>query len=132
MTLRETIRKQLGELVEAGTWVAQPSRIPGVPTFRWTREEVTPAYAREGYGSLPPQWPGETYDRHIFLTFVSQNGPIVMRVCSCPWVRAQDSTPPLWLVGAILADPELAFDTARQLEMRHARRGGRSGDGVRR
>jgi hypothetical protein len=123
---------QLQELVEAGTWVKQASQIPGVPTFRWTSEEVTPDYAREGYKSLPPQWPGETYDRHIFLTLVSQGGSWIMRVCSCPWVRASDSTPPLWLVGAILADPELAFDTARQIEMRHARRGGRSGDGVRR
>lgn len=123
MTLRQRILAQLKELVAAGTWTAQASQIPGVPTFRWTREEVTPAYAREGYGNLPPQWPGETYDRHIFLTLVSQSGPIVMRVCSCPWVRAQDTTPPLWLVGAILADPELAFDTARQIEMRKARKG---------
>lgn len=120
MTLRQTILKQLTELVEAGTWRAQASQIPGVPTFRWTREETTPAYAREGYGSLPPQWSGETYDRHIFLTFVGKS--IIMRVCTCPWVRAQDTTPPLWLVGAILADPELAFDTARQIEMRAARR----------
>lgn len=120
MTLRQTIAKQLLELAEAGTWIKQASQIPGVPTFRWTREEVTPAYAREGYGSLPPQWPGETYDRHIFLTLVGSS--IVMRVCSCPWVRAQDTAPPLWLVGAILADPELAFDTARQIEMKTARR----------
>jgi hypothetical protein len=129
MTLRQVITKQLQELTEAGTWVKQPSQIPGVPTFRWTREEVTPSWARQG---SRPSWPGETYDRHIFLTLVSRSGPVVMRVCACPWVRAQDSTPPLWLVGAILADPELAFDTARQTEMRHARRGGRSGDGVRR
>lgn len=120
MTLRQTILKQLTELVEAGTWRAQASKIPGVPTFRWTREEVTPAYAREGYGSLPPQWPGETYDRHIFLTFVGES--TIMRVCTCPWVRAQDTTPPLWLVGAILADPELAFDTARQIEMKRDRK----------
>jgi hypothetical protein len=124
MTLRQTILKQLQELVEAGTWIAQASQIPGVPTFRWTSEKVTPDYARQGYKSLPPQWPGETYDRHIFLTMVSRSGPIVMRVCSCPWVRAQDTTPPLWLVGAILADPELAFDTARQLQMKQRRRTG--------
>lgn len=122
MKLRDRIIQQLWELVEAEQWVAQANRIPGVATFRWTREEVTPAYAREG---SRPYWSSETYDRHVFLTPVSRNGPIVMRVCSCPWVRAQDSTPPLWLVGAIIADPELAFSTERILEMKAARKGGR-------
>lgn len=121
MTLRQSIVQRLQELVDAGTWIKQPSQIPGVPSFRWTREEVTPAWAREG---ARPNWPGEVYDRHIFLTFVGST--IVMRVCVCPWVRAQDSNPPLWLVAAILADPELAFDTARQIEMRAARKAGRS------
>jgi hypothetical protein len=129
MTIRQEILNQLREQAAAGTWTAQASQIPGVPTFRWTREEITPDWALEGAN---PDWTGDKYDRHVFLTLISQRGPWIMRVCPCPWVRCQDTQPPLWLVDAIVKDPELAFDIARQLQMRQARRGGRFGDGVRR
>jgi hypothetical protein len=123
---RAAIAAEVTKLLEAGTWQAVPVH-QGLLTIRWTKTSPTPAYAREGKGA---PYPFEDYDQHVFLTFIGQK--IVMRTCPCPWVRCSDTQPPLWLVLAILQDVELAFDTQRQLDMRHERRGGRSGDGVRR
>lgn len=120
MKKRQLILSKLKDAMLAGTWHAQASQIPGVPTFRWTQELDTPAWDREGAN---PSWPGEKYDRHVFLTLVSMDGPWIMRVASCPWVRASDSTPPLWLVEKIIEEPELAFDTQRILDLKHERRG---------
>lgn len=122
MTIRERLAALVKQNVADGTWevvAAQP-----MVSCRWTKEEVTPDWAREGSN---PSWPGETYSRMVFLTFIGQgaNGSIVMRVCAAPWVRCQDSQPPLWLVEEVLKDPELAFDITRILAMRMSRRAGR-------
>lgn len=117
MSKRQQVIDRAIELAGQGVWTAR-SR-DGMPTVSWTRTQPTPAWAREG--SLP-SYPFEEYDRHVFLTFVGSS--VVMRVCAAPWVRCQDTTPPLWLVQAVLEDPELAFDTKRVLAMRAARKAG--------
>jgi hypothetical protein len=106
-------------LAGQGIWTAQSRN--GMPTVRWTRTQPTPQYAREGAQAM---YPSEDYDRHVFLTFVGST--VVMRVCAAPWVRCSDSSPPLWLVEAVLEDPELAFRSDRINAMRLSRRAGRN------
>jgi hypothetical protein len=117
MSKREQIIKRAIELAGQGVWTALNR--DGMPTVRWTRTQFTPDWVREGAGA---PYPFEDYDRHVFLTFVGST--VVMRVASAPWVRASDSAPPLWLVEAILEDPELAFSTERILAMKAARKAG--------
>lgn len=119
------IRARMEELAGQGTWARSPrSGMLNLPTVRWTRTQPVPEYAKTG----PHPYLSDEYDCHVFLTLVRQ---IIMRVCPAPWVRCRDSSIPFWLAEAILEDPELALDTQRQLDMRHARRGGRGGDGRR-
>jgi hypothetical protein len=66
----------------------------------------------------------------VFVTLVA--GKFIVSRAPAPWVNRSESDAPLWLVEAILSDPDLGLDTQRQLDLKHARRGGRSGDGVRR
>lgn len=116
---------RMKELAAQGTWTGVPSNY-GL-TIRWTRTQPTPESIKS---AKPCPWPGDDYDRHVFLTLVGQ--VLIMGVRPCPWVRGTDSPVPYWLAEAVMEDPELAFDTERRLAMKHARRGGRGGDGVRR
>lgn len=116
---------RMKELAAQGTWTGVPSNY-GL-TIRWTRTQPTPEFIKSGTYS---PYPFEEYDRHVFLTLVGQ--VVIMKVSSCPWMRGTDGPVPYWLAEAVMEDPELAFDTERRLAMKHARRGGRGGDGVRR
>lgn len=122
---RARILARMNELAGGGSWTVVPSNYGAV--IRWTRSQPVPEFIRSGTHS---PYPFEDYDRHVFLTLVGQ--VLIMQVCPAPWVRCTDRPIPLWLAQAVMDDPELAFDTQRQLDLKHARRGGRGGDGVRR
>jgi len=124
MKLRDKIKQRMAELAEDETspWEPVPARF-GEATIRRTWTHDTPDYHQR-------DWPEPTYHVHVFLTMVA--GKIIMGTAPAPWVGRSDSEIPLWLAEAILEDAELGLDSQRQMDMRHARRGGRSGDGVRR
>lgn len=120
------------ELVQdpASGWEALASD-HGSPTIRWTKEETTPSWAKEKRpGAQWALYEADTYNTYVFMHLIG--GKVLMRSSTAPWVQCSDREIPFWLGEAILADPALGLDSERQNAMRHARRGGRSGDGVRR
>lgn len=126
MRLRDKITQRMTELAadQASPWEPVPSRMVGRTIRRtWTRE------TSETYLELKV-WSQPTYPAHVFLTLVA--GKFILGTAPAPWVGRRDQEIPLWLVEAILDEPELALDSHRQNEMR-LRRGqsGRSADGVR-
>ena len=123
-TLKDRVVRRMTELAGSpeSPWTAIETNVGA--TIRRTWQEATPDWARPHY------WPEESYQAHVFLTLVA--GTFILGRAASPWTGRQDSNVPLWLVEAILEDPELGLDSERQMAMRHARRGGRSGDGVRR
>ena len=102
-------------------WTAIETSVGATIRRSWTNE--TPEY-------MGRAWSEPTYEAHVFLTLVA--GKFLLGRAPAPWVGRADSYVPVYLAEAILEDPELGLDTDRQLDMKHARRGGRSGDGVRR
>lgn len=125
MKLRDKIVKRMVELAgdEASAWTAIESRYGATLRRTWTCQ--TGRSVRE-----LKVWSEPTYQAHVFLTLVA--GKFILGTAPAPWVGRRDQEIPLWLVEAILDEPELALDSHRQLDLRHARRGGRSGDGVKR
>lgn len=124
MKLKDKILARMIELAKDpdSPWEALPSRY-GV-TVRRTWEHQTPEYQAR-------QWSQPTYNAHTFLTAVGGRS-FILGTSAAPWMARQDRPVPLWLAEAVLEDPELSQDSHRINEMRHARRGGRSGDGVKR
>lgn len=125
MRLKDKIVRRMIELAgdEASEWTAIGTGVGA--TIRWTKTQETPAYAREKRpGQAWAMWEGETYDSHVFITLVA--GKFILGVAGAPWVGRQDSDAPLWLVEAILEDPELAHDDTRRWAMRDARKAARS------
>ena len=122
-SLKDRLVRRMVELAGSpeSEWTAIETRVGA--TVRRTWQEATPQWARR-------DWPEESYHAHVFLTLVA--GTFILGRAAAPWVGRQDTNIPLYLVEAILEDPELGLDAQRQMDLRHARRGGRSGDGVRR
>jgi len=119
--LRDKLAIQMDTLArdEASPWTALGSMIGA--TLRFTETVPTPDYHRgDGFG----RWPGETYDRHVFVTMVA--GKVILGVAVAPWMGRNDQEIPLWLTEAILADPSLAFDDARRWQLKAERRAPRS------
>jgi hypothetical protein len=96
-------------------WTAIETRVGATVRRTWTNE--TPEWARR-------DWSEPTYHAHVFLTLVA--GTFLLGRAPAPWVGRTDSNVPLYLVEAILEDPELGLDTQRQLELRAARKPVRS------
>jgi hypothetical protein len=121
MRLKDTIIHRMVELAgdPASGWTALGGQIGA--TVRYTKTRQTPDYMRgTGFG----RWDQGTYDTHVFLTLVA--GKFILGVASAPWVGRSDSDVPLWLVQAILEDPDLAHDDIRRNAMRNARKAARS------
>lgn len=125
MRLKDRIIRRMVELAgdpENG-WTALGTQYGA--TVRYTQTHETPEYARtKRPGKQFVMWEGETYESHVFLTLVS--GTFIMGTSAAPWVGRTDREVPLWLVEAVLEDPELAHNTARQLKMRAERKAARS------
>jgi len=123
---QERILATMRELVDQGSWAKVPT--PYGFTIRYTITRQTPEavlcsqeeHARNPFG----RWPEPEYQAMVFVTLTL--GGVVMRVAPAPWVGARDTEIPFWLAEAVLADPELAFDTERQRAMRSARHHPRS------
>lgn len=111
-TQREVLEAMIAG-VKAGTWTDVSRPMIGI-TVMHKVTEPTPDYVTRD------MWPGQTYDRLVHLTFVGSK--VLLRVSPAQWVASSESAVPYWLALAILADPELGHDSARQLEMRRARR----------
>lgn len=126
MRLKDKIIHRMVELAgsEDSPWTALPTQHGGA-TIRWTKTRPTPDYARSTErGAWNALWDQDTYDSHVFITLVG--GKFILGVASCPWVGRSDQDAPLWLVEAILEDPELAHDDTRRWAMRDARKAARS------
>lgn len=123
MKLRDKVLARMIELAQdqASGWERIPSRVGGV-TVRWTWTHETPEWARTHC-----DWREPTYHALTFLTQVG--GSFIMGTSAGPWVGRNDQTVPLWLVEAILEDPDLSQDDLRMFEMKAARKAGRSGAG---
>jgi hypothetical protein len=125
----ERLLATMRRLAEEGAWIRVPTGYGF--TIRHDLVQETPAgilctpeeHARNGFA----RWPEATYKSMTFLTLTYSG--MLMRTAPAPWVGASDSSAPYWLAEAILADPTLGHDSHRINEMRHARRGGRGGDG---
>jgi hypothetical protein len=115
--LRDRLAIRMDELArdEASAWTGLGSMVGA--TLRFTETVLTPDYHRgDGFG----RWPEETYDRHVFMTLVA--GKVILGVATAPWMGRNDREVPLWLAEAILEDPALGFDNARQWQLKAARR----------
>lgn len=122
MRLKDKLVRRMVELAadETSGWTALGS-LTGA-TLRWTETVPTPEYHRgDGFG----RWPEETYDRHVFITLVA--GKFILGAATAPWMGRSDSDIPLWLAEAILEDPALGLDSARQWQLKAARRDARAG-----
>lgn len=104
-------------------WEPVPAQVGA--TVRFTKTETTPDYARSSErGAWHALWDQDTYDMHVFVTLVA--GKVLMRVSTAPWVSAHDTSIPFWLAEAVLADPELGWDSPRQWQMKADRKAKRS------
>ncbi len=104
-------------------WEAVPGQVGA--TVRFTKTEATPDYARSSErGAWHALWDQDTYDMHVFVTLVA--GKVIMRTSTAPWVSAHDHHVPFWLAEAVLADPELGWDSPRQWRMKADRKAARS------
>ena len=119
------ILARMKELAGGGMWkVIGPS--PYAVTVVVSRTAETPEANRgNGFG----RWPEPTYDRHLFVTLTSQG--VIVGDATAPWVGRRDQDAPYWLAELVLnaEDPMAVWDD--RLNLKHARRGGVRGDGVR-
>jgi hypothetical protein len=121
MRLKDKLARRMVELAvdQASPWTALGSMVGA--TIRFTETVPTPDYHRgTGFG----RWDQDTYDRQVFLTLVA--GKFILGVATAPWMGRSDSDIPLWLAEAILEDPALGFDSARQWQLKAERRAPRS------
>lgn len=124
MAVSRMAEKFLAQMIEKvqtpeSGWVPVPGQVGS--TMRFTKTERTPDYARSSErGAWHALWDQDTYDMHVFVTLVA--GKVLMRVSTAPWVSARDQSIPFWLAEAVLADPELAWDSPRQWRLKAERK----------
>lgn len=123
-TLKERLVERMFELAAQGTWKPVPS--DHAMTARFTETVPTPEANRgSGFG----RWHHPTYERHLFVTYVA--GKFILGEAPAPWVGRRDRDVPLWFVELILNADEPWTVAENWLELKHARRAGIRGDGVR-
>jgi hypothetical protein len=92
---QQTLLDEMRAALEQGTWQAVPNNYGF--TIRYTETQSTPEGIPERW------WPGETYDRHQFLTLHHRG--VIYRDAPAPWVGARDRDIPYKKAFAILRDP---------------------------
>lgn len=86
--------------------------VPGAGyTVRWGEICPTPEYVRRPYLGTRSLWDQDTYSRLVFVTLVGSvtNFSVLVRVCSAPWVGAQDTSATLTRALQVLEDPGCVF-----------------------
>ena len=110
---QERIRARIIALAGQADSGWEPVPGPYGLTIRHTAEHETPEYHRRS-------WDQDTYSSHVFVTLTHRG--VIIGSSAAPWMRRDDRDAAYWLAEAVLEDRELAFDTARQLAMKAARK----------